>query len=243
MPNAAISPHLISVAAIGGKAVVGERGVAVAGLEARQDLAPKSIAIAGDLGAAITADEGESRAGAYGAAVSGKRGTATGGAGVMATASDDGTASVGDGGVARIAGYGGRASAGYGVAYCIHNGVAVAADRGVALVESGSATAGRHAIASVRMRGNASIGDGGIAVVWNEPPANNTTDHAGDAAPILSGGHGSLLVTFALDENSGRRKLVIGFVGTAHDAPIVQANLEPSVAYQYNTLTGRFEKV
>lgn len=243
MPNAAISPYLVSVAAVGGTAVVGEHGVAVAGLEAKQDLAPKSTAIAGDLGVAVTADEGESRAGAYGAALTGKRGIATGGAGVMASASDAGTASVGDGGVARIAGYGGHASADYGVAYCVHDGVAVAADRGVALVESGMAKAGRQAIASVRMQGHATTGDDGIAIVWNEAP-NPSASARMEAAgtPVLSGGRGSLLLTFAFDEHTGRRKLVIGFIGAASDVPVVHANLDPNVGYQYNSLTGQFER-
>ena len=60
------------------------------------------------------------------------------------------------------------------------------------------------------------------------------------ATPSLAGGHGSLLLTFAVDTESGLR--VIGFVGATLDAPIVQANLEPNFAYQYNDLTGHFEK-
>jgi hypothetical protein len=251
--SAASGSFKVEVAGIGGDASVGDFGVAVSGIDAIYNTSPGSNSTAGNSGIAVSTHKGTSVAGVAGVAVAKKSGTAHAGAAGVATATDNGVTEAGDGGVAHISGYNGIAKVGNGVAFCAHGDVAEAAECGSAITGIGRAQASTYGLASVRGRGSASAGKGGIAIAWNQRREDNKKgkakpvlgpceDGADPSLGLVAAGAGGVIIAFLEDPKSGERTPVVGLTGRLLHPSMLQTDLEPGASYRLNAKTGLFEK-
>lgn len=236
-----VGPNVVGVTGAGGSARAGEGGVAVAGLGSIYNVSPGSKAVADQFGVAITSHDGVSTAGAHGVAVSGKKGSATVAHLGVATVSDNGTAMASDGGVAHVYGYNGVAEATYGVAYCVHGDLARASHGGTAIAEVGIANAGDFGIASMRCKGRAVVGGGGLAIVWNESPQK--VGQVDSDAGIVMAGEGSVVIAIHVDPVTGERRPAIGLVGSFKSPPVLQHGLMPGSTYRFDSVADAFIEV
>ena len=236
-----VGPNVVGVTGIGGSTRAGEGGVAVAGLGSIYNVSPGSRAVADQFGVAITSHDGISIAGPHGVAVSGKKGSATVAHLGVATVSDNGKAMANDGGVAHVYGYNGVAEATYGVAYCVHGDLARASHGGTAIAEVGIANAGDFGIASMRCKGRAVVGRGGLAIVWNESPQK--VGQVDSDAGVVMAGEGSVVIAIYVDPVTGERRPAIGLVGSFQRPPVVQHDLLPGSTYRFESLADAFIEV
>jgi len=145
-------------------------------------------------------------AGDYSIATSGYKSTAMVGKYGTATVGSYGTAMAGDRGIATAKDRG-AATAGYG-------GVATADDWGVATAgRCGTAKAGRYGTATAGPYGTAVVGDEGIAMAGKYGTA--------------AAGYGGTVVVHYLDEDTGRMRLAVGYVGESG----IEANRAYRVKY------------